>query len=144
MKEIYLDESEEKLTVDEIQSFEKKIGKIFPNDFKKFLLKSNGGYPREELFTHPFIEINPNTNIEFVQETDVEKFFSLNEMEFEYGDIVDEDYISEEYVPFARTSFGNLYFSNHDLFNSKKNKFTISKVCNSFNEFIDSLYSIGD
>ena len=42
MKEIYLDESEEKLTVDEIQSFEKKIGKIFPNDFKKFLLKSNG------------------------------------------------------------------------------------------------------
>ena len=25
MKEIYLDESEEKLTVDEIQSFEKKI-----------------------------------------------------------------------------------------------------------------------
>ena len=63
MKEIYLDESEEKLTVDEIQSFEKKIGKIFPNDFKKFLLKSNGGYPREELFTHPFIEINPNTNI---------------------------------------------------------------------------------
>ena len=68
MKEIYLDESEEKLTVDEIQSFEKKIGKIFPNDFKKFLLKSNGGYPREELFTHPFIEINPNTNIEFVQE----------------------------------------------------------------------------
>ncbi len=42
---------------------------------KKFLLKSNGGYPREELFTHPFIEINPNTNIEFVQETDVEKFF---------------------------------------------------------------------
>ena len=158
MKEIYLDESEEKLTVDEIQSFEKKIGKIFPNDFKKFLLKSNGGYPREELFTHPFIEINPNTNIEFVQETDVEKFFSLNEMEFEYGDIVDEDYISEEYVPFARTSFGNLllirldesefngniYFSNHDLFNSKKNKFTISKVCNSFNEFIDSVYSIGD
>ncbi len=55
-------------------------------------------------------------------------------MEFEYGDIVDEDYISEEYVPFARTSFGNLllirldesefngniYFSNHDLFNSKR------------------------
>ena len=82
MKEIYLDESEEKLTVDEIQSFEKKIGKIFPNDFKKFLLKSNGGYPREELFTHPFIEINPNTNIEFVQETDVEKFFSLNEIDF--------------------------------------------------------------
>ena len=39
MKEIYLDESEEKLTVDEIQSFEKKIGKIFPNDFKKFLSK---------------------------------------------------------------------------------------------------------
>jgi len=145
MKEIYLDESEEKLTVDEIQSFEKKIGKIFPNDFKKFLLKSNGGYPREELFTHPFIEINPNTNIEFVQETDVEKFFSLNEMEFEYGDIVDEDYISEEYVPFARTSFGNLLLIRLDeLFNSKKNKFTISKVCNSFNEFIDSLYSIGD
>lgn len=35
MKEIYLDESEEKLTVDEIQSFEKNR-KIFPNDFKNF------------------------------------------------------------------------------------------------------------
>lgn len=74
MKEIYLDESEEKLTVDEIQSFEKNR-KDFPKWLQKFLLKSNGGYPREELFTHPFIEINPNTNIEFVQETDVEKFF---------------------------------------------------------------------
>lgn len=30
MKEIYLDESEEKLTVDEIQSFEKKNRKDFP------------------------------------------------------------------------------------------------------------------
>ena len=153
MKEIYLNESDEKITTNEIEAFETEIGMVFPLDFKNFYLKSNGGYPEKELYTGPFLEKNPNTGDVFEQDTDVDKFFSLNEIKFEYGDILDEEYIPNAYVPFARTSFGNLlliridecdlyghiFFSNHDLFDSNINQFTITMVCNSFDEFIDRL-----
>lgn len=154
MKDIILKNSNDKIELSDIQKFEKEINMVFPDDFKSFLLRTNGGYPTEQLFTPSFNEIEPNTFEIFEQGTDVEQFLSLNEIQFEYGDIVDEEYIPAEYVPFARTSFGNLllirldntecygniYFSNHDLFDTQNNRFAISKIGGSFTEFINSLY----
>ena len=94
------------------------------------MLETNGGNPIGEIYTQPFDEVEPKTNERHTQETDVETFFSFNEIKFEYGDVLDEGYIPSEYVPLARSSFGNLflirlddsddygsvYFSNHDLF----------------------------
>ncbi len=143
-----------KICTSEIDEFEKKIGKKLPNEYKEFLIKNNGGYPTEIMFTPNFIEINPFTLEKLNQATDVERFFSLNEVSFEYEDILDESYIPPEYIPFARTSFGNLflicvdlgkkygsiYFANHDLFDSNNNCFNISKITDSFTDFLDSLY----
>ncbi len=36
--------------------------------------------------------------------------------------------------------YGNIYFANHDLFDCVNHCFTISKVANSFSEFVASLY----
>lgn len=144
----------EKIDALEINAFEKQFGKELPEEYKEFLIKNNGGYPIEIMFTPDFIEINPLTLEEKKQGTNVERFFSLNEVTFEYEDMLDENYIPPEYIPFARTSFGNLlliytgsakeygsiYFANHDLFDSNNNRFTISKITDSFSEFIDSLY----
>lgn len=154
MKDILLENTDDKIELSDVQKFEKEINMVFPDDFKSFFLRTNGGYPSEMLFTRSFDEINPNTSEVYEQGTDVEQFLSLNEMKFEYGDIVDEGYIPAEYVPFARTSFGNLLlvrldsteyygnicFANHDLFDTKNNQFAISKICSSFTEFINSLY----
>lgn len=143
-----------KIDILEIQAFEKKFGKELPEEYKEFLINNNGGYPTEIMFTPDFIEIDPMTLEKREQGTNVENFFSLNEVAFEYEDILDENYIAPEYIPFARTAFGNLlliyvgsekdyggiYFSNHDLFDSNNNCFTLSKMTNSFSEFIDSLY----
>lgn len=117
------------------------------------MLETNVGNPIGEIYTQPFDEVEPKTNERHTQETDVETFFSFNEIKFEYGDVLDEGYIPSEYVPLARSSFGNLflirlddsddygsvYFSNHDLFDEEKNRITISKVADSFSAFIESL-----
>lgn len=154
MDNIILTESDANVSMEEICAFEGEIGILLPDDFKSFLVQNNGGYPSEELYTPSFNEFNPNTGQNFEQGTDVEQFLSLNEIKFEYGDIVDEGYIPSTYIPFARTSFGNLLlirldsteyngnicFANHDLFDEKNNRFTISKISDSFSLFLNSLY----
>lgn len=145
--------NEIKINEKDIQEFEKECNVKFPQDFVSFLLETNGGNPIGEIYTQPFDEVEPKTNERHTQETDVETFFSFNEIKFEYGDVLDEGYIPSEYVPLARSSFGNLflirldnsddygsvYFSNHDLFDEEKNRITISKVADSFSAFIESL-----
>ena len=151
---IELEEVGNKINGLDISKFEDNFKVKLPEDYKNFLLKNNGGYPAELLFTPDFIETDPMTKVENRQGTDVEKFLSLNEVSFEYEDILDEDYIPNEYVPIARTSFGNLlliyvgtekqyggvYFANHDLYDSENDCFTISNVAKSFTDFINSLY----
>lgn len=143
-----------KVNTSEIEKFEVDFNISFPVEYKDFLLRNNGGCPKELMFTSDFIEINPSTSEIINQATDVERFFSLSEIIFEYEDIIDENFIPSKYVPIARTSFGNLilvcistdnkyggiYFSNHDLFDSKNGCFTISKINDSFVDFIQSLY----
>lgn len=145
------------VNISEIEKFEVDFNISFPVEYKDFLLKNNGGCPKELMFTSDFIEINPSTSEIINQATDVERFFSLSEIVFEYEDIIDENFIPSKYVPIARTSFGNLilvcisndneyggiYFSNHDLFDSKNDCFTISKINDSFVDFIHSLYVDG-
>lgn len=36
--------------------------------------------------------------------------------------------------------YGEIYFANHDLYDVKNNRFTISKITDSFSKLINSLY----
>lgn len=137
-----------------IQEFEKRINYTIPDDFKSFLHEVNGGDPKGVLFTHDFIEIDPINGEPHNQGTDIDQFYSLEEIEFDYYDYLEDDYIPSTFIPFAISSFGNLlllylgdtedyggvYFANHDLFDSKTNQYVISKVSSSFSEFIQELY----
>lgn len=40
--------SAEKLNAEDIAEFENEVGIKFPEDYKRFMLKSNGGTPEEE------------------------------------------------------------------------------------------------
>ncbi len=151
---VVLSNISEKINNSEINAFEKQFEIELPKDYKEFLINNNGGYPTELLLTPEFEEVDPTTLESRGQAINVERFFSLNEIAFEYEDILDETYIPAEYIPFANTAFGNLiliyvgskkdygsiYFSNHDLFDENNDCFTLSKISNSFSEFIDSLY----
>ncbi len=154
MSTIVLRNVGDKVDILDIERFEKQFARKLPTEYKDFLIKNNGGYPTELLFTPDFFEVNPMTLEKHRQGTDVERFLSLNEISFEYEDILDENYIPPYYVPFARTSFGNLlllcvdvekdygsvHFSNHDLFDTNNNRFAISKIADSFAEFMELLY----
>ncbi len=139
---------------EKIHEFEGKIHKKFPGDSRTFLQKRNGGHPKEMLVTPSFEEINPDNNEHYMQGTDIDQFLSLKEIEFTYNDFLDDGYIPNNFVPFAVSSFGNylllnlemsddygaVFFSDHDLFDSKKEQYTISKVSSSFSEFINQLF----
>ena len=152
MEKIILNDIGEKINISQIEDFEKNIGKKLPDDFKEFMLENNGGCPEEELFTQNFNMINPETSEEITQSIDIAEFMSLNDIEFEYDEIIDTGDIPQGYLPFGYTSFDNLfliclnqdnygaiYYVNHDFFDDSTGRFVISKICNSFSDFIESL-----
>ena len=155
MDSIIFSECQEGVKDEELVAFQEKTNLRFPPAFEKFLKETNGGYPQGTLFTNEFVEIDPETGEEHVQGTDVDQFYSLEEIEFDYFDYSEDGYIPADYIPFAISSFGNLLllylgdtegygsvcFANHDLFDTKKGTFTISKVSTSFSAFISELHS---
>lgn len=156
MDSIIFSERQEGVKDEELMGFQEKTNLRFPPEFKDFLKETNGGYPQETLFTNDFIEIDPETGEEHIQGTDIDQFYSLEEIEFDYTDYSEDGYIPADYIPFAISSFGNLLllylgdteeygsvcFANHDLFDAKKGTYTISKVSPSFSAFIRELHSI--
>lgn len=138
------------ILMQDIEAFEENASVSIPDDYKEFLLKSNGGYPVKITFTPDFPEADPVTGEVHRQSTDVEYFFSLNEIAFEYEDMLDDEYIPSKYIPIARTSFGSLilictetngvYFANHNLFDTVNERFAISKISDSFSLFVDMLH----
>ena len=155
MDSIVFSEHQEGVKDEDLMAFQAKIGLRFPPKFKEFLKETNGGYPQDTLFTNEFVEINPETGEEHTQETDIDQFYSLAEIEFEYTEYREDGYIPAEFIPFAISSFGNLlllylgdteeygsvFFANHDLFDTKTGTYSISKVSPSFLMFISELHS---
>ena len=122
------------------------------------MLESNGGTPEEDL-AFDFIDIASNKK----NSTDIREFYIFYpEGESSYDDIIKVNYImkseglvSEECFVFADDSAGNpicmkiggedkesIFFCNHELENTNNGYFLMSKVADSFNEFIEKLYII--
>ena len=155
MEKIKFKSANEKINISDINDFESEVGKEFPDDFKEFLLENNGGYPSDRLFTQNFNLYITSTGENKNQSTDVSQFLSLKEIELDYEDVLDEEYISEYLIPFAYTSFdsqflintnkeeyyGAVYYVNYDqCFDDEKGVAIPSKVSNTFHEFIESLF----
>ena len=147
-----------KLTKEDISKYEKKMNTKFPEAYVSFLLESNGGTPEEDL-AFDFIDIASNKK----NSTDIREFYIFYpEGESSYDDIIKVNYImkSEGLVPeeclvFADESEGNpicmktvgenqesIFLCDHELENANNGYLLMSKVADSFNEFIEKLYII--
>ncbi|MBT9699493.1 SMI1/KNR4 family protein [Eubacterium ventriosum] len=127
-----------KLTKEDISKYEKKMNTKFPEAYVNFLLESNGGTPEEDL-AFDFIDIASNKK----NSTDIREFYIFYpEGESSYDDIIKVNYImkSEGLVP--EECLVSIFFCDHELENANNGYLLMSKVADSFNEFMEKLYII--
>ena len=127
-------------SIDTIESVEHRLQITLPDDFKKFVLKYDGGYP------------HPN---HFTVDGKVEIFNNLLSLdENECGNIYEvlkdlQDRIGDQLIPFAEDGFGNLLcfdysadktivFWDHEKNYDDFKESTI--VCSSFSSLIENLF----
>ena len=145
-----------KLTKEDIVKYEMELNIKFPEDYINFLLESNGGTPEEDLVFDFIDVVNNETN-----STDIREFYIFyEENEDMYDDIMEvnsimreEETISEDYFVIADDSAGNpicmkingddkgtIFFGDHELEDADTGYILMSKVADSFSEFIGKLY----
>ena len=127
-------------SIDTIESVEHRLQITLPNDFKKFVLKYDGGYP------------SPN---HFKVDGKVEIFNNLISLdENEYDNIYEiledlQDRLSDQLIPFAEDGFGNLlcfdYSADKNIvfWDHEKNYDDFKEstfVCDSFSSLIENLF----
>lgn len=140
-----------KVTEEDLLNFENQIKGKLSEEYKAFLLSTNGGYLDDFLVTPDFVEIIDGE--EFTQSINPDKFYDLSEVIEEYEVNLEDEVIHKGYIPIAYDSSGNLillvaeigedngkiFFANHEE-QDDDGIFILSKLADSFDEFIESLY----
>jgi cell wall assembly regulator SMI1 len=148
--------SAEQIKAEDIAEFENEVGIKFPEDYKRFMLKSNGGTPKEEWLYDFFDEVTEAENTSVIRE-----FFSLfsdNSVKMSnlreiYKIMTYEETISTDMLPIAddpggniigislnKDDFGYVYFINHEYDDLDTGYLVKSKIAESFSNFIGALY----
>ena len=147
--EIKISDAEEDLTEENLQQAEKRVDVKFPDEYRKFLLKHNGGSPEPCAFKYTFEEDEPELAC-------VAYFLAIYEGEdenfFDYFETYEER-IPPQLIPIARDPGGNLillgvsgkytgkvYFWLQDFEPDEPDFSNICLVADSFNEFLASLH----
>lgn len=145
-----------KLSEEDIISYEKELNIKFPEKYVEFLLESNGGTPEEDL-VFDFMDSASNKKIS----TDIREFYVFYKNdESSYDDIIkvniimkNDNLIPDDIWIFADDSAGNpicmkiegedigsVFFCDHELEDVDNGYLLMSKIANSFNEFLEMLY----
>ena len=146
---------DKKINAKDLSNLENALGMELPTDYKKFLLENNGGYVPEFLCTPNFTEVDLVTRKEYTQSSNVDKFYSLSEIEEEISDNMEDPVFSLAYIPIAYDSCGNIilldtkkdeaygyiFFANHERYD-ENGFYAITKISCSFNEFIQTLFTL--
>lgn len=148
------------LTREDVLGYEKKLGVKLPEEYIDFLLKNNGGTPEDDLVFDFIDKVSNKKN-----STDVREFYVFyNEGESSYDDIIkvnaimkSEEQISNDYFVIADDSAGNpicikikgngigsVFFCNHELEDEESGFLLMSKIADSFDDFIGMLYVLED
>ncbi len=144
----------EKIDDEKIIEFEEKINGKLSNEYKIFLMENNGGYLDDYLVTPKFIEVIPSNSERYYQSTSPDKFYSLEELLEEYEDNLDDQVLPDNYISIAYDTGGNqivmyvadgeqngeIYFANHELYDPLTGFWLMTKLSNTFNEFVQSLH----
>jgi hypothetical protein len=92
--------NEKILTKDDIDNFEKEINGKLPEDYKKFMLENNGGVI--ENFNRYYF----SDEIFYLYE-----FFPLDDiLEADIGELSDDDYLPENWIPIAENGDSGVFF----------------------------------
>ncbi|ASE60799.1 SMI1/KNR4 family protein [Chryseobacterium indologenes] len=110
---IHFEKTSAKITIDDIQSFEKSLKIKLPEDFKEHYLKYNGGIPDNKCFYmqafDTFVEISRFFSIKNVDEKG-------QKIEDVYTNLaIKQDILQPHYLPFAKDWGGNLFCINLKL-----------------------------
>lgn len=147
--------SGKKLTQGDIFILNKKLSLQIPDDYKKFLLKHNGGEPKE-------YAIKFNENKFRIGGEELGYFYGLETETENILDALDnlQHVLPKNLIPIADTpggnffllsvnkgTYGNVFYKNHEIedsfeFSDSKEKLPESMllVANSFGEFLEKLY----
>lgn len=137
----------------QIATLKEKTSLKLPKEYERFLQLNNGGYVDGFFVTPKFIEIDPESGKAYSQSSNVEKFYSVDEILEEYEANQEDPAWDENYLPIAYDSSGNVfllclfedenygkvYFANHELFNPVTDFFVTTNIADSFDAFFDSL-----
>lgn len=147
--------SGEKITSENIREFEQKFLLTFPDDYKSFLEKNNGGMPDGDYVFEFFDEVTERINHSVIQE-----FFTLNTNETDsYDDLEsnctnlwNDEALGQKDLPFALNpggnylcmslnsdDYGTVYLCNHEYDDMETGYLVKSKVADSFSAFLECL-----
>lgn len=146
------------VSIADINEIENSLELVFPNDYKSFMLKSNGGVPKTDVLYDFFDEVleAPNTSV-------IRRFYSLytnfsdsNRYDLIkiYKTMLREQTIAKTMLPIAddpagnpicisleESDYGAIYYLNHEFEEIETSFLIKSKIADSFSDFINCLYS---
>lgn len=139
------------LNEDCIATFENKYGISFPDEFKQFYLKYNGGIPERNVFT--FVDTEGNLSDSLIQYFlafhDEDRYDSFETIYWLY---TLQDRTPKNIVPFARDPFGNyicisvdgddrgqIFFWDHELEPDIPSYENLSLINDSITDFLNRL-----
>ncbi len=153
---ITFSETELQLDQTEIEKIEKFVGLNFPEEYKKHLLKYNGGQCRPNIFRFNENEKWTESCIDWFLAIYDGEYDNLKEYIINYK--IDDKRLPIHILPIAhdpggnliciscgKLDFGNIYFWDHEnevdyTLSEDTNYSNLYFVASSFNEFIESLY----
>ena len=147
--------SGKKLTKKNIALFEKELNICLPDDYKKFMLKHNGGEIEDEI-GFKYIETDAETGKKEEVEGDLYEFVTLEDIPEVYDNLVGEVLPEHsKYLPIAfdggdsavllcvdNDNYGKIYFGDCNLRDPKTEYYILNYVAGSFTEFLSMLYEI--
>lgn len=146
-----------KVYEEDVVEIENGLGIKFPEDYKAFIIQTNGGIPEEDMLYDFYDEVSELENTSIIR-----KFFSLyvddtilkNNLKVIYTTMRNEETIPADMLPIAddptgniislslnKEDYGFIYYLNHEFEDVDTGYLVKSKIANSFKEFINCLYT---
>lgn len=145
-----------KLNLGSISKFETMLNIVLPDDYKIFMIDSNGGMPEEDWvfdFNDSITNTKKRSLIQNFFVIYLEDNFEVDNLKNVCNQLWNDRAISRSMFPFAEDPAGNficislkendcgtVYFCDHEYEDAETEYMMRSKIADSFSDFINSLY----
>ncbi|MFF5398840.1 SMI1/KNR4 family protein [Peribacillus butanolivorans] len=138
-----------KISVSELEIFEKKFNIVLPKDFSRFLLSNNGGKALNRRFQTKDHTITSSIILFFPLSSEIDENLESNFIKYNESKIVPKDFLPIGLDPansliclsLDREQEGKVYFCDMDYFeeDNELRKEFIKPISGNFKEFMDNL-----